>query len=361
MVEGRRPEDDRPDNAELPQDTPPDTDGGTLADEPGHEERLVGSPEEPGPEPQAMPPEVAAATSAGGQPAARDDVPQPASVPAPPSRRRLMRSRDHHVLGGVAGGIAERTDTDAGLIRVLFVLLAIFTAGLAVLVYVVLWISMPLEPPAGRAERAGAYEERAGADNGRMGGLILGLLLVLAGVVWLLQATDAVEVDWNVALAIALIGVGALLVLTLGSVARGSLVSLGVLLTLVLVVVSLVDINFDSSFGNRSEEPASVADLEDEYSHSFGSMTLDLRSLDLPQGTTEVKANTAFGSLEVLLPPGVPVRVEARTTFGSVDALEREANGLRADRVVRTEDYESAARRINLEVSATFGSVEVRR
>jgi phage shock protein PspC (stress-responsive transcriptional regulator) len=276
-----------------------------------------------------------------------------------------MRSRDHHVLGGVAGGIAERMDTDAGLVRALFIVLTLFTAGIGILVYIVLWISLPLEPPAGTTvgdpEDAGRHQRRPHPASGRVGTLVVGLLLVLAGVAWLLEATDSIDVDWAVVLAIALIGLGALLVLTLGSMARGLLVSLGILLTIALAFVSLVDINFESSFGDRTEEPATVADLQSEYSHAFGSMTLDLRSLELPQGTTEVKASTSFGSLKVILPADVPVRIDARTTFGNVNALNSEANGLRADRIVRDDSYDTANQRIKLKVTATFGSVEVER
>jgi hypothetical protein len=227
-------------------------------------------------------------------------------------------------------------------------------------VYVVLWVITPLEP-GGTSTALSAEDRGRRAGDRRMGAMVFGLLLVVVGVTWLLQETDAVDVDWSVVLAITLIGLGALLVLTLGSVARGLLISLGVVLTVALAAVSLVDINFESSFGDRTEEPGTTADLQREYSHAFGSMTLDLRNLELPEGTTEIKASTSFGSLEVILPPDVPVRIEAQTTFGSVDALDNEANGLRADRVLRTEDYDDASQRIDLEVTASFGSVEVRR
>lgn len=271
-----------------------------------------------------------------------------------------MRSRDRRLIGGVAGGIAERFDTDPGLVRVLLVVLALFTAGVALIVYFVLWAIMPLEP-AGRAGAMTEQERERDAGGQRMGGLILGLLLVVAGITWLLQETDAIDVDWGVALAITLIGLGALLVLTLGSVARGMLISLGILLIVVLAIVSLVGVNFESGFGDRTEEPMSVADLQEQYSHAFGQMTIDLRNLGILDGTTEIEANISFGSLEVILPPDVPVRVEAQTTFGSVDVLDREASGVRAERTVRTEDYDDASRRISLEVNAAFGSVEVRR
>jgi len=268
-----------------------------------------------------------------------------------------MRSRIHRVIGGVAGGIAERTDTDPGLIRLLFVVLALVTGGLVAVLYIVLWVSMPLEAPgAERDEAHGTPGDRRGA------GIVLGLVLVAAGVIWLLEATDAVELDWTVVLAVALIVVGALLVLTIGSVARGGLITLGVVLAVALLVVSAVDVNVDSGFGDRTETPASVEELESEYSHSFGSMTLDLsRITSFPEDTTHVKASTAFGSLQIILPPSsvVSVRIDAETTFGNVDAIDEEANGAHATRVRTDPGYDTAARRLDLEVDAAFGSVEV--
>ena len=365
--EGPPEPDATPDSAAAPEAAA--VEESRTPDQPRPDEHLVATPDTSNvtPEGAAAPPRdgesSAGLDAAEPVPEAVADAPAslpPADGPAnPPSRRRLMRSRDHHIIGGVAGGLAERLDTDPGVVRVLFLVLALFTAGIAIAVYVVLWVVTPLEP-AGTSDASERAQHRSTGDR-QMGGLVFGLLLVVAGVTWLLEATNSVDVDWSVVLAITLIGLGALLVLTLGSVARGLLLPLGVLLTVALAVVSLVDINFESSFGNRSEEPVSAAELQREYSHAFGSMTLDLSSLELQDGTTNVKASTSFGSLEVILPAGVPVRVEAKTTFGSVDALDQEANGLRADRTVRTDDYDHATKRINLQVNASFGAVEVHR
>lgn len=267
-----------------------------------------------------------------------------------------MRSRVHRVIGGVAGGIAERTDTDPGLIRVLFVVLALVTGGLVAVVYAVLWLSMPLEPAG--ADRFGGHSTPA---DRRGAGIVLGLVLVAAGVIWLLEASDLVELDWTVVLAVALIVVGALLVLTVGSVARGGLITLGVAIAVALLVVSAIDVNVDSGFGDRTETPASVSELDSKYSHSFGSMTLDLSRITFPEGTTHVKASTAFGSLQVILPASsvVSVRIDAETTFGDIEALGEEANGAHASRVRTDPGYDTASRRLDLEVDAAFGSVEV--
>jgi phage shock protein PspC (stress-responsive transcriptional regulator) len=59
--------------------------------------------------------------------------------------KRLYRSRDERMLGGVCGGLAEYLHTDQALIRVLFVLFAL-AAGPGIIAYLVMWIIVPLEP-----------------------------------------------------------------------------------------------------------------------------------------------------------------------------------------------------------------------
>jgi phage shock protein PspC (stress-responsive transcriptional regulator) len=57
-------------------------------------------------------------------------------------RPGLKRSRDERIIAGVCGGIAEWLGWNAGMTRLFYVLLTIFTAVPAVL-YIVLWIVMP--------------------------------------------------------------------------------------------------------------------------------------------------------------------------------------------------------------------------
>ena len=45
-------------------------------------------------------------------------------------------------LAGVCGGLARYFDIDATLVRVVFVLLALFSGG-GVLLYIILWLVMP--------------------------------------------------------------------------------------------------------------------------------------------------------------------------------------------------------------------------
>jgi|SRR5208282_272884 len=66
----------------------------------------------------------------------------PLSVIAP---KRLMRSSRDKKIGGVCAGLADYFDLDPTLVRVLW-LLAIFCAGTGFLVYLILWIVLPLAP-----------------------------------------------------------------------------------------------------------------------------------------------------------------------------------------------------------------------
>lgn len=58
---------------------------------------------------------------------------------------RLRRSRDA-CLGGVCAGIAQSYDLDPIIVRILALLAAAITFGLAALVYVALWAALPQEP-----------------------------------------------------------------------------------------------------------------------------------------------------------------------------------------------------------------------
>ena len=64
---------------------------------------------------------------------------------APP--RRLMRSSRDKKLGGVCAGLADYFDLDPTIVRVLW-LLAVLLGGTGLLLYVILWIVLPLAPPA---------------------------------------------------------------------------------------------------------------------------------------------------------------------------------------------------------------------
>lgn len=59
--------------------------------------------------------------------------------------KRLYRSRDNRILGGVAAGIGEYLDADPTLIRLIFAL-SFLLGGTGIVVYLVMWLIIPEEP-----------------------------------------------------------------------------------------------------------------------------------------------------------------------------------------------------------------------
>jgi phage shock protein PspC (stress-responsive transcriptional regulator) len=64
-----------------------------------------------------------------------------------PTDHPLMRVRDGALIAGVCGGLAKWLGWDPTLVRFAYVVVSILSAAFpGILVYIVLWILMPLEP-----------------------------------------------------------------------------------------------------------------------------------------------------------------------------------------------------------------------
>ncbi|MEN6482594.1 MAG: PspC domain-containing protein [Anaerolineaceae bacterium] len=60
-------------------------------------------------------------------------------------KKRLYRNPTNQMIAGVCSGLADYFDIDVTLIRIIFVIL-FFAAMNGILIYVVLWILMPIKP-----------------------------------------------------------------------------------------------------------------------------------------------------------------------------------------------------------------------
>lgn len=58
--------------------------------------------------------------------------------------KRLFRSRRDKLIGGVCGGLASYFAMDPTIVRLIFVLLALF-GGPGLVLYIILWIITPVE------------------------------------------------------------------------------------------------------------------------------------------------------------------------------------------------------------------------
>jgi phage shock protein PspC (stress-responsive transcriptional regulator) len=141
------------------------------------------------------------------------------------------------MVGGVAGGMAAALRMDPSLVRIGWVILALATAGAAIIVYFVMLFVVPEEPvgvgPSSvndedtSTETVGARPSTFGADpasgervnrggspaeaTNTNGPLLLGLLLILVGA-WFLLRQFIPQIDFDLAWPVLAVGVGVVLV-----------------------------------------------------------------------------------------------------------------------------------------------------
>ncbi|MGX7676328.1 PspC domain-containing protein [Plantactinospora sp. DSM 117369] len=63
-----------------------------------------------------------------------------------PPYKQLRRPTTDRMIAGVASGLGRYFNVDPTLVRVVFAAIAVFTGGLGLLAYPVLWFLMPEEP-----------------------------------------------------------------------------------------------------------------------------------------------------------------------------------------------------------------------
>lgn len=94
------------------------------------------------------------------------------SLVEPVSARLLSapwtRRRRDNVVAGVCIGLAEQFGISVTIVRLGFVLSALFSGGIGVLLYLALWLAMPLEPESGAEGYLDAELPRSGPPSSRI-------------------------------------------------------------------------------------------------------------------------------------------------------------------------------------------------
>jgi len=117
-------------------------------------------------------------------------------------KTRLYRSRTNSVIAGVCGGLGEYLGIDPVLVRIFF-LLFVFAGGSGVLIYLLLWLIIPLDDttyaPGDLGGRVGQMRDefiqmtnRPNPDAAKW----IGIGLVGFGILFLLQALDFSFLRW---------------------------------------------------------------------------------------------------------------------------------------------------------------------
>jgi hypothetical protein len=183
---------------------------------------------------------------------------------------------------------------------------------------------------------------------------------VAAGILWLLEALDVSSVPWRVLLPVALIAIGLVLVVGSRTGRHGGLITVGAILTVVLLVVTSADIRLEGGIGQRTERPTTAASVSPEYHLSLGQLEIDLRDVAFPDGSaTDVKATVGVGQLVVRVPDGIRIQVRATAGLGDVEVLGRTSSGGDVEVAILAEG--SARAFVRLFLSVGVGQVTVTR
>lgn len=271
--------------------------------------------------------------------------------------RLLRRSRADRTLAGVCAGLAAYFEIHPAIFRVAFVVLTLLGgAGLAI--YLAAILVMPDE---GQDDSIATSVLRARRDRPLVL-IVLGVLTVAIGSM-LSEAT----LPWGDVWLILLVAGGVILWITLGvvregahtarrrlGVAAGSIVA--VMLVAIAIFSAVLDVHFRYGLEDRRYAVSNPQDLLDEYRLGGGDLRIDLRSIRLPPGRTRVVARNDVGTLRVIVPDDVALRVRARARLGRVDLLGEVVEGWH----VESRLVQRGARVLVLDTEVGVGTLEIR-
>ena len=254
----------------------------------------------------------------------------PTTGEAPPSettdQRHLRRSRTTKVFGGVAGGVAERFDVDANIVRVAFVVLALLW-GLGIAVYLAMWVLIPRA--AGSDEVVAPVEPD---DRHRLhwlrfavpAALVVLMLVVITGLHRMSAWSHGLTALWLVFLVV--LAVAALFTparrLTLRRLlALGFLSFVSVLILATgafFILVNVTGVPLRGGSGVRDWHPVNQAEVQRYYHGAIGLTRVNLQEVRFAPGTWRVNATEGVGQLVVIVPPNVSVDLITHVGIGGV-------------------------------------------
>lgn len=238
----------------------------------------------------------------------------------------LHRSATKKVFGGVAGGMSERFDVDANIVRVVFVVLA-FAYGLGAAVYLAMWVLIP-RSTSGGVDVAPEEELDSSRVRWLRYALPLGVLVLAVVVIAAFHNALRFGAGFSVAWLIFLVVIAIIALraparrLTLRRfIALGflSLLSFLILVTgSFLIAVQVIGVPLKGGSGVKQWRPSTTAEVQRTYQSAFGQSTIDLRNVPFTSGTWSVTATQGVGELIVDVPANVTIDLRTHVRIGNV-------------------------------------------
>lgn len=206
---------------------------------------------------------------------------------------------------------------------------------------------------------------------------VLSLLALGAGVCWALNAAGIVHTSVAAAAATGLVGVGAGLLASLWLGRAPGLIPVGIGLAALTLVASKVEpwwAHASTGFaglsqlhsgsvqvvaGDHQYHPASLGELQPEYSLGMGGLTLDLTALDLAGATRDVEVKVGVGNVTVIVPRDPTVEARGDVGIGKAHAFDTVHEGL-GNSVSKTETG-SGSGTLHVHFNVGIGEGTVRR
>lgn len=193
------------------------------------------------------------------------------------------------------------------------------------------------------------------------GSIVLGLVLVIAGAMWLLDAIDVVDLRAAIVLPVLLAIVGLALIVGAFDGPHSGLVVFGVFLTVAVVAAAVTPPNaFHGGIGERRHRVAEQSALAPSYDVGVGTLSLDLSGLTLTESTS-VDVTVGAGEMLIELPADLPVSIDASVGAGEIDLLGERADGLSVTRSFTSPDFDTAEVTLTLDLDVAAGNIEVTR
>ena len=197
---------------------------------------------------------------------------------------------------------------------------------------------------------------------------LLGLALLAAGGLWLVGEVGGVHVTGRTLASVALVCIGAGLILNHRRSRRVWPILIGGILALFLLGNSATTnfrARYGGAFGTESASPTAVDQLQGTYRTGFGSLNLDLTQVPLNTNWHKtVHVDVGFGSARITVPRSLRLRVNASDSAGRVQILDgRSAGGLGVTRNYQDPNWDATppAPQLTLDVSVEAGAITIDR